>query len=175
MRVSRRKWRKEVGIDRLLLLKWMLLLQEHILLFRLNSSKLLHKMERKEKNYQLFIWSIWQVVRKLVKLVLQVIVWKKQQVSTKVYLFWVWSFQLWLINPQVKTKTSLYPIEILASPVSYKMPWEVTVRLLWSAPSLQQLTTTMKLYQPWDMQIKLKRFKTKQWSMSHKLINLLEF
>ena len=129
MRVLKRRWSKEAEIGLSQLLKWMLLLQELIQLFRLNSSKSLRKIQRREKNYQLSIWSIWQVAKKLVKLVQQVIVWRKQQASTKVYLFWVWSFQLWLINPQVKTKTSLYPIEILASPVSYKMLWEVTVRL----------------------------------------------
>ena len=175
MRVLRRRWSKEVEIGLLLLLKWMLLLQGLILLSLLNSNKSLHKMERKEKSYQSFIWSIWQVVKKLVKLVQQEIVSRKQQVLIKVYLFWVWSFLLWLINPQVKTKTSLYLIEILALLVSCKMLWEVTVRLLWFVPFLQPQIITKKLCQLWDMLIKQRRFKTKQWLMSHRLINLFEF
>lgn len=65
----------------------------HTPLFRSNLGKGKLFRGKREKNYQLSTWSIWQVVKKLEKQVQPVIVSNKQQVSINRCLLWVWLFK----------------------------------------------------------------------------------
>jgi len=115
--------------DQLLPLKWMPPQVALTLSFQSNSNKRKWSKGKREKNFPLFIWSIWPVVKKSEKPEQPVTDWNKLLVSTRVCRFWVWLSQHWLIRPQVKERTLLSLTETHVWQEFCKMHWEVTQKL----------------------------------------------
>lgn len=118
----RKKWRREAGIGPLRRLRWMLLPVGLILSSRFNLNRRRWLRVRRGRNCQSFTWLIWRVVRRWVRQGPRVTGWKRQQVSTRVYLYWAWLSQLWPKSQQARAKTSLCRIETPAWPGSCRTP-----------------------------------------------------
>ncbi len=164
MRQSRQRWTKATGTGLSAQHWWMQRLAEPIPSLLSSSSKCSSKTAAKMKNSRSSTLSISQAQRRQGKLEPLETDSKKVVLLTRVWLCSDSASVSLLTKRSASRKEPSFLIEILLWLESFRMLWEATQKLSWSAPSPLRPSTTRKLSAHWDTQIERKRSKTRPWS-----------